>query len=153
MEPDKIIEHNWKLYEANERYTDKLIETQQKTDSIADKWLITLAAGSFGLSFVFIDTLVPLESAAYKPLLVAAWSCFAVVLILELIGFAVSSLRFTLMVEEADRNLSLKYEDKKPEYKRRGVFFDPNRVLMFAVLLTFLGGLVCLLVFVARNIL
>jgi hypothetical protein len=153
MKPEKIIEHNWKLYEANEHYTDKLIETQQKTDSFADKWLITLAAGSFGLSFAFIDTLVPLKNASHKPLLIIAWSCFAAVLILELIGLAISSLRFTLMVEEADRNLPLKYEGKEPEYKRRSIFFDPNRVLMFTVLFIFLGGLVCLLTFVARNIL
>jgi hypothetical protein len=150
---DKTLEHNWKLYEANERYTDKLIATQQKTDDFSDKWIITLAAGSFGLSFAFIETLVPLQTAMYKPLLIAAWACFAVVLIMELVGFAVSSLRFTLMVEEADKNLPLKYEGKEPEYKRRSVFFDPNRVLMFVVLLTFFGGLVCLLVFVARNIL
>jgi hypothetical protein len=156
MKPSKIIEtneYNWKLYEANEHYTDKLIETQQRTDSFADKWLLTLAAGSFGLSFVFIDRLVPLESAVDKPLLIAAWSCFAAVLILELVGFAVSSLRFTLMVDEADRGLALKYEGKDPEYKRRSIFFDLNRVLMFTVLFIFLGGLVCLLFFVARNIL
>jgi hypothetical protein len=153
-EADKTLaDHNWKLYEANERYTDKLIETQQKTDYLADKWLITLAGGSFGLSFAFIDALVPLQSATHKPLLIAAWACFAAVLILELVGFAVSSLRFTLMVEEADRGLSLKYEGRKPEYKHRSIFFDPNRVLMFTVLFIFLGGLICLLAFVAQNIL
>jgi hypothetical protein len=153
MEQDKIVEHNWKLYEANERYTDKLIETQQKTDGLADKWLITLSAGSFGLSFAFIDSLVPLQSATHKPLLIAAWSCFALVLVLELVGFAVSSLRFTLMVAEADRGLALKYEGKEPEYKRRSIYFDPNSVIMYAVLLILSGGFICLLTFIARNIL
>jgi hypothetical protein len=153
MEAEKIIEHNWKLYEANERLTDKLIETREKTDAFADKWLMTLGAGSFGLSFALIDTLVPLKSAAGKPLLIAAWSCFALVLVLELAGFVISSLRYTLMVAELDRNLPLKYEGKEPEYKRRSIYFDPNRILMYAVLLIFLGGLVCLLSFVARNIL
>jgi hypothetical protein len=59
MEAKKIIEHNWKLYEANEHLTDKLIETREKTDAFADKWLMTLTAGSFGLSFALIDILVP----------------------------------------------------------------------------------------------
>ncbi|MDR2444671.1 MAG: hypothetical protein LBD44_01855 [Spirochaetaceae bacterium] len=149
MELDKIIEHNWKLYEANEHLTDKLIETREKTDACADKWLVTLAAGSFGLSFAFIDTLVPLKSVVDKPLLIAAWTCFA----LELAGFVLSFLRYTLMVEKLDQNFPLKYEGKNPVYKHRSIYFDPNRVLMYVVLLIFFGGLICLLAFVARNIL
>jgi hypothetical protein len=148
----QLEDHNWKLYEANERYTDKLTETQQKTLADADKWMMTLAAGSFGLSFTFINSLIPIEKAVYKPLLIAAWVCFALVLVIQLAGFTLSSLRFTLMVEEADRNLSLKYEGKEPEYKRRSIYFDPNRVMMYAALFIFFGGLVCLLVFVARNL-
>jgi hypothetical protein len=146
-------ERNWRLYEANERYTDKLIATQQQTDFLASKWIFTLSGGSFGLSFAFIETLVPLRQAAHKPLLIAAWSCFALTLVLELVGMAVSSLRYSLLVAEADRNLALKYEGKEPEYKKRSVFFDPNSVIMYAVLLIFFGGFVCLLSFIAQNIL
>jgi hypothetical protein len=146
-------EHNWRLYEANERYTDGLIATQQKTDFLAAKWIFTLAGGSFGLSFAFIETLVPLQTATHKPLLLAAWACFVLVFMLEFIGMAVSSLHFTMLVAEADRNLTLKYEGREPEYKKRSVFFDPNSVMMYAVLLVFFGGFVCLLAFIAQNIL
>jgi hypothetical protein len=144
--------YNWELYKANERYTDKLIETRRKTDELADKWIMSLSAGSFGLSFTFISSLVPLENAVYKPLLLAAWACFALVLVAELAGFIVSSLRYTLMVAEEDRNLALKYEGKEPENKRRSVYFDPNRVIMYAVLFIFFGGLLCLLAFIALNL-
>jgi hypothetical protein len=147
-----LWEHNWKLFEANERYTDKLIEAQRATDALADKWIFTLAGGSFGLSFAFIDTLVPLQSAVYKPLLIAAWACFAVVLIVQFIGLVVGSIRLTRLVAQEDRDLAIKYEGKTPEHKRRSIIFDPNRVIMYAVLLVFLGGLVCLLLFVAKNI-
>jgi hypothetical protein len=143
---------NWKLYEANERYTDKLIETQQRTLATADKWLMALASGSFGLSFTFINSLIALENAAYKPLLISAWACFALVLVIQLVGFTVSAIRYTLMVDEADRNLPLKYEGREPEYKRRSIYFDPNHVMMYAALLIFFGGLICLLTFIARNL-
>jgi hypothetical protein len=146
-------EHNWKLYEANERYTDKLIATQQQTDFLAAKWIFTLAGGSFGLSFAFIETLVPLQTATHKPLLIAAWACFILTFVLEFIGMAISSLRYTTLVAEADRNLGLKYEGREPEYKKRSVFFDPNSVMMYAVLLIFFGGFICLLIFIAQNIL
>jgi hypothetical protein len=148
----KMTDYNWKLYEANERYTDKLIETSQKTLASADKWLMTLAAGSFGLSFTFINSLIPIEKAVYKPLLIAAWACFALVLVIQLFGLTISSIRYTLMVKEADMNLALKYEGKEPEYKDRSIYFDPNHVMMYAVLFIFLGGLVCLLTFIAQNL-
>jgi hypothetical protein len=149
----KTDEHNWKLYEANERYTNGLIATQEKTDFLAAKWILTLSGGSFGLSFAFIETLVPLQTATHKPLLIAAWSCFVLTFILEFIGMAISSIRYTMLVAEADRNLSLKYEDKEPEYKKRSIFFDPNSVIMYAVLLIFFGGFICLLTFIAQNVL
>jgi hypothetical protein len=150
---DLLREEKWKYYEANERYTDKLIETQQKTDFMAGQWILTLSGGSFGLSFAFIETLVSLEKATHKPLLIAAWACFVMVFVLEFIGMAASSLRYGLFVAEADRNLALKYEGREPEYKKRSMFFDPNSVLMYAVLLIFFGGFVCLLTFIAKNIL
>jgi hypothetical protein len=153
METNQALDHNWKLYEANERYTDKLIKTQQETDNFFDKWMMALAAGSFALSFAFIGSLVPLAQAACKPLLIAAWACFVAVLGLELAGFVVSSLRFTMLVAEADRNLLLRYEGKEPEHKRRSIAGDPNGVMTYAALLIFLGGAVCLLLFVALNIL
>ncbi|MDR1147564.1 MAG: hypothetical protein LBK66_02920 [Spirochaetaceae bacterium] len=143
---------NWELYKANERYTDKLIETQRKTDEFFDKWMMSLAAGSFGLSFTFISSLVPLENAVCKPLLIAAWACFALVLAIQLAGLVISSIRYILIVAEADKNLSLKYEGKEPENKRGSIYFDPNRVIMYAVLFIFLGGLLCLLAFVAKNL-
>jgi hypothetical protein len=148
-----IDEHNWKLYEASERYTDKLIETQQKTDYLAAQWIFTLSGGSFGLSFAFIEKLVPLQTATHKPLLIAALACFVLVFVLEFIGMAISSLRYTLLVAEADRNLALKYKGREPEYKKRSIFFDPNSAIMYAVLLIFFGGFVCLLTFIAQNIL
>jgi hypothetical protein len=146
-------DEKWKYYEANERYTDKLIKTREKTDFMAARWIFTLAGGSFGLSFAFIETLVPLEQAAHKPLLIAAWSCFALVFVLEFVGMAVSSLRYSLLVAEADRNLAIKYEGREAEYKKRSIFFDPNSILMYVVLLIFFGGFICLLTFIAKNIL
>jgi hypothetical protein len=148
----EMYAHNWELYKANERYTDKLIETQWKTGECFDKWVMSLSAGSFGLSFTFISSLVPLENAVYKPLLLAAWACFALALVIQLAGFIVSILHYTLIVAESDRNLPLKYEGKKPENKYRSIYFDPNRVMMYAALFIFLGGLSCLLVFVALNL-
>jgi hypothetical protein len=78
---------------------------------------------------VFIVSLVPLASAAYKPLLIAAWACFALVLILELIGFVVSSFRFTLMIEEADKGLSLQEGEYPARRGLSAVLWKPKALL------------------------
>lgn len=84
-------ERNWKLYEASTKRIDMLNQRQADEDDKIAKWLMTFAAGSFGLSFAFIDKIVPIEYAHHIPLLIAAWSCFISVLVLGLIAFLISS--------------------------------------------------------------
>ncbi|MDR1202270.1 MAG: hypothetical protein LBL58_11695 [Tannerellaceae bacterium] len=82
-----IDEHNWKLYEAGNRIIENLNQRQGEEDDKTDKWMMTLASGSFGLSFAFINQIVPIKDASYTAFLIVAWSCFLTVLILEIIAF------------------------------------------------------------------
>jgi len=146
-------ERNWKLYEESVKRVNILNERQAEEDDKEDKWIMSLAAGSFGLSFAFIDKVVPISSAHSIPLLIAAWSCFLAVLAIGLIGFLVSSLLHTALAEEESLNLPLKYQGKEPEYKKRSIYFDPNAVLGYASILLFISGCICLILFIAKNLL
>jgi len=148
-----LNEHNWKLHEASVQRIDMLNKRQGEEDDKEDKWMMSLAAGSFGLSFAFIDKIVPIQSAKHIPFLLAAWSCFIAVLVIGLIGFIVSSLGHTILAEEESKNLPLKYQGKEPEYRKRSIFFDPNAVLGYASILLFIGGSLCLILFIAKNLL
>jgi len=118
-----------------------------------DKWIMTIAAGSFGLSFVFIDTIVPVNTAAYLPVLFSAWACFLAVLAVGLIGSMASALLHLAIAAELNSAIPLIQEGKRPEYKKRGVFLSPNAVLGYAQIALFIGGCVCLILFVAKNLL
>ena len=146
-------EHNWKLYEESANYIHNLNERQASEDDKKDKWMMSIAAGSFGLSFAFIDKIVPIESACYIPLLITAWSCFLGILLVGFIGFTVSALTHLYLAEEEAKNLPLKYEGKEPEYKKRSILFDPNAVLGYVSILLFIGGSLCLVMFIAKNLL
>jgi hypothetical protein len=103
-------ERNGKRYEASKENIAKNTAAKWAVNDFSDKWLITLSAGSFGLSFAFIEKLVPLSTAIDKPLLIAAWACFAVVIILELIAFDVISYRYDRAIEREAEFLRLAYQ-------------------------------------------
>jgi hypothetical protein len=98
-------ERNWKLYEASTKRIDMLNQRQADEDDKISTWLMTFAAGSFGLSFAFIDNIVPIKSAHNIPLLIAAWSCFISVFVLGLIASLISSLIHSVMADEEAKNL------------------------------------------------
>jgi hypothetical protein len=145
-------ERNWKIYHAGKSEIDSLMQRQGEECDKLDKWMMTMAAGSFGLSFAFIDTIVPVKTAHYLPFLFSAWSGFLAVLVIGVIGFIVSALVHTVHAEEESKMLPLKYAGKEPEYKKRGIFFTANAVFGYAQILLFIGGSACLMTFIAKNL-
>ena len=146
-------ERNWKIFNASKSQIDMLMQRQGEESDKLDKWMMTIAAGSFGLSFAFIDKIVPVKTASHLLFLFSAWSGFLAILIIGAIGFIVSALVHTVHAEEESKMLPLKYEGKEPEYKKRGIFFTANAVFGYAQILLFIGGSVCLLLFIAKNLL
>jgi hypothetical protein len=148
-----INEHNWKLYNAHMDRIKQFEQRQANEDDKTDRWMMTMASGSFGLSFAFIDKIVPLKGAVNIMLLISAWSCFLSVLVIGIIGFTVSSfLHLKLSAVEADA-LRLKYEGKEPEYKKRSILFSASAILGYASILVFIGGSICLILFITTNLL
>jgi hypothetical protein len=146
-------EHDWKLYEAANHRIDILTQRQAEEDDKTDKWIMTLASGSFGLSFAFINQIVPVQSAGHIGLLIAAWSCFLSILVLELVAFLVSSFTHSVLAKREAEDLKLKYEGIEPENKGVSIFFNANALLGYATILLFLGGSICLILFIAKNLL
>jgi hypothetical protein len=148
---DLTQEEKWKIYDSSQHYIDQCNQRQWDQDAKSDKWILTLASSSFGLSFAFIDKIVPLSSSSYRVLLLAAWACFAAVLAIELCGFMISSFIHSSMAKEERKNITVKYEGKIPEYKDRTIFFNSVSICGYVSMLSFVGGIVCLLLFIAKN--
>jgi hypothetical protein len=150
---DETKAQNWKYYEASRHQIEILNQRQGEEDDKIDKWLMTLASGSFGLSFAFINQIVPMAEATHAALLIAAWSCFLAVLILEIIAFMMSSFCHSLLAQQENKILELKYQGIEPEYKKRSIFFSANALLGYVSILLFIGGSLCLVLFIAKNLL
>jgi hypothetical protein len=150
---ETINDQQWKLYKASSRRIEALNQRQGEEDDKTDRWMMALASGSFGLSFAFINQIVPVNNAAHIALLIAAWSCFLAVLVLGLAGFMVSSFCHSVLAKEEADALKLKYNGIEAEYKNRRVFFGANAVLGYVSITSFIGGSICLILFIAKNLL
>jgi len=139
------------LYEASHKNWEILNDGQADQEKHFDKTSLSIAAGSFGISFAFIDKVIPLAEAVYRPVLAAAWALFGFCLLILLVGYRASSMTFRLMCEEEKRNLENLYADKPVSYKERRTFLNFPETCNNLALIANAGGIVCLILFVFLN--
>jgi len=118
-------------------------------DARFDKALFTIAAGSFGISFAFIDKFVPINNAVWPPLLVASWAFFAACLIVMVIGHLISAETWRKQRDQIAQDMLLQYDNKPVEHKPVRDRVSPCN--SFA-LVAYIGGIICLLWFVLINL-
>jgi hypothetical protein len=142
-------ERRRKIYEDGMRQWENLDHTATEMDSRFDKALFTIAAGSFGISFAFIDSVVPLASASYTQVLLVSWACFAACIIVMILGHFLSAEAYRTLRDETALAIQKTYNGEPVPEKRKIDFVTPCNVASF---LFFIGGVACLLSFVFLNL-
>jgi hypothetical protein len=145
----KLYERQRKIYEDRMRLWEAFNKTSSEMDARFDKTLFTVAAGSFGLSFAFIDKFVSFASANYPGVLVASWACFALCLITIVLGHLLSAKAYRKQRDDVARDMALQFADKPTEDKITRDFVSPCN---YIALLAYIGGIICLLVFIPLNL-
>jgi hypothetical protein len=146
-------EYQWKLYEEAMKKHQWLSERQWDQCEKFDKFITTIAAGFFGVSFAFVDKIVPLQYASHLVLLAVSWGCFALCLVTEAISFRVSASVHGNLAGKTTQNYLLQIEGKLTENKAEGDSFDSIAACNYSALLLFIGGFICFLLFVLLNFL
>jgi hypothetical protein len=146
-------EENMRIYEEYRKNWEISYNAQKEQDDNFDKTLMALSSGSFGISFAFIDHIVSLQCASKLPLLVVSWACFAFCLVILLIGFRISSTIHSNICKEIYEEMNIKFEGKEADIvKDRSIMFNWSNVLNHIALISFIGGIVCLLLFILMNV-
>ena len=125
---------------------------QQDIDERSHKSLLTIAAGSFGVSFAFISQIVKLESAVSIPVLILSWAFFALTIVLAILELKVGSVIQDKLLDNVENNIKRGYEGKPYLEPKKWLVMWPGRMLSWASVITFVAGVVCLLFFVLQNI-
>lgn len=108
-----------------------------------DKYILLLAGGSFGVSFAFIQQVVPKPDDSSVPFLIGAWVNFGVSILSTLISFIFSQ-------KACKRAISIKRtkcEDVSNSWA------DSTQALNWTSMVFFILGISCLIIFAGQNLL
>jgi hypothetical protein len=145
----EIYERQRKIYDDQMRLWETFDKTSSEMDARFDRSLFTIAAGSFGLSFAFIDKIVPMAAASRPFLLIFSWACFALCLIIMVLGHLLSAEAYRKQRDDVARSMVLQFDGKTAEDKVTRDFVSPcNYIALFM----YTGGIVCLLLFILLNL-
>ena len=140
-------ESDLSTYETDRKAIGEALLDQSRS---FDKYILTLSSGAFGLSFIFINEIVPNPDAATIGFLIAAWSLFALS-ILSTLGSFLFSQRACL------RQLDLLYhwlvnKSSHSSQDQRNVYTETTWWLNLVSMATFVVGVVMLMTFGVLNI-
>lgn len=117
-----------------------------------DSWLLKICAGVFGVSFAFIDKLVEFTVANWKTLLIASWFLFAFCLVTEIFNFMNSERTYRLdIVNNGNKYMNEAHGEHLPTNlgKKSSKLSGLLNLISFIL---FFAGVVCLILFVAKNL-
>ncbi len=125
-------------------YRKELIEDKNSSQDELDKALLTLSSSAFGVSFAFINDLVP-ESPAYTILLFSSWILWGTTIGMSLIAYF-------LNVKSLERSISQLSINPDKYYKNPFNAYDKAvKVINLLSLIGFLSGLLLIGIFIKLN--
>ncbi|GHV75628.1 hypothetical protein AGMMS49942_04490 [Spirochaetia bacterium] len=145
----KVYERQREIYDDSMRLWNTFNSTAAEMDARFDKALFTVAAGSFGISFAFIDKIVPVADSAKPVLIVVSWACFAACLIITVLGHLLSANAYRKHRDNTTKEMYAQFDGAPIETRKIRNFVSPCNYL---ALISYAGGIVCLLLFVLLNL-
>ncbi len=137
-------------HEAYRRRRNFLIDVGREQSRHFDKYILTLAAGTFGLSLLFVERIAPHLKDGTGWLLIAAWVAFGTSILSTLVSFLLSQESCSKEIEILDG----KYRgDIKDEKKIKNNFVTWTKWLNRVSMILFIVGVIFLITFSALNFL
>ena len=132
---------------AEEDYIQQKYQVLNYSNDQFDKNVLFIASGALGISFGFIEKVVPnLDSTTNQCFLIDSWYCFGGVIFISLLAHFISMMAIRWSIRENNNYCTDKYQkvEKAWNYTVRGM-----NIFMIVGLFT---GIVLLIAFVKHNI-
>jgi hypothetical protein len=127
-----------------DQYVNQLYITLDYSNAQFDKNVLFIASGALGISFAFIENIVPdLGKAICKDTLTCSWYFFASVIFLSLLSHFISSLSIKWVIIHLG---------KKNEKKGRKIWNNVIRSLNVLMMIGLFLGIIFLINFIQLNI-
>lgn len=145
---DQITDKDYEVYLGERK---SLVNTLLDQSRSFDKYILTLAGGTFGLSFLFIKQIVPQPIHNTLSLLIAAWSCFGASILVTLLSFLFSQAACLKQIEIIENSWFSKITNNA---KTSPNIYNKITVwLNWISMVLFVSGVVLLIVFGTKNLL
>lgn len=144
-------ERKRKIYDDFITAWDKQREIQIEADNRFHKSILTIAAGSFGVSFAFINQIVHLDSAVHSAVLVLSWLFLGLSIVFAVLEPRICSVIQDKLLNDIEKNIELGYEGKPYKETRKFLLMLPTRALNWLAFILFAMGVLCLIYFVYLN--
>ena len=116
-----------------------------------DRWVLTLSAGTFGLSLIFIGQVVPQPKSGTICYLITAWSFFALSILSTLSSFLLSNDSCYKQIQSINKLINREID--RTEELPLNVYGRITRRLNYGSMSTFLIGVIFIIIFAALNLL
>lgn len=126
-------------------YRNQLINLLGKAEEAIDRSLLSLSGGALGISFAFISDIVNIKIAENKSYLFCSWVCWVVSIIATLVSMYLSPFALRKTIDQVD-NGSIN------EQHPGGTYDHMIKVLNALGIISFLGGIIFVIIFVNKNI-
>jgi hypothetical protein len=130
---------------------DRHRSVQLRENKAFYKHTALFAAGSFGVSFAYINNIVPFIGALHKPVLVTGWAFFAMVLILDGAIHLVSASIHGAYCLTINKNIQRGIDGEPLLPIKRWYSVWVMKALYVSTFFAFIGGMICLIGFVILN--
>jgi len=144
-------ERKKKVYDDLSSIWDMQRNIQLEIEGRFHKNILMLAAGSFGVSFAFINQIVPLKEALQANILVVAWLFLGISLIFAILEPRIGSLIQDKLLDNIEKNIQIGYEGKPYREANRWLTMLPTRIMSWMAFIFFALGVLWLLYFVYIN--
>lgn len=133
--------------EQKDIWLNQSYDALKESISDFDKNLLYITSGALGISFAFIEKIVPLCCAVHKEYLMASWAILAFTILLTLGGNYVSVIFIDASIRNYDSNATNR------SYSQKEKLF--NTIIHFINILsviTLIAGIALTVIFVYKNI-
>lgn len=142
----------------DEKYEEYLLEERKsllfailEQAKSFDRWILTLAGGTFGLSLVFINQIAPNPKSGTIGFLVTGWVLFAVSILSTLSSFLFSQEACYKQIKDVHKLLNREIDRSKE--LPLNLYGRITKGLNYFSMITFLAGVAFLITFATLNLL
>lgn len=140
------------LHEFYSKETKSIEEERLYQRHCFDSWILKLCAGSFAVSFAFVEKIINLTAAQWKLALLFSWLSFGLCLIVSVSGFLISEKVLLKQFHNEWKKYSDKINGIRDKIYTNRFYTTVSQLIDYLSVSLFFSGVLCQIIFIFKNL-